>query len=306
MIRLRKTLLWAAAMLMLGGCSEKASDAAPAGTPAATATAAQAAPAMSPAAQPQHVAVEVPTPGKVLNDVYGMKGDGSESYTIDNGATATFWYGYRFDLGGKHYYTGFANAGPGKYGKSEEEDIPDPNVGVSISQTTYVLDETGGKPTWTLFHAQQWAGDFGANERADPLDEKRKPQSTQTKDGHLLLAVPTTRFATGVTLSGFAIFTFDPNKNDLGDYKGWVYLGTVVTGDDNSAACDDEGTMKCVTSTGTLSFEPAKSGRMPSLRVVMQGTTVSGPGKIRTLGANDAVTYTYDAAKQAYTPLLDR
>lgn len=89
-MRLRKTLLWAAAMLMLGGCSEKASDAAPAGTPAATATAAQAAPAMSPAAQPQHVAVEVPTPGKVLNDVYGMKGDGSESYTIDNGATATF------------------------------------------------------------------------------------------------------------------------------------------------------------------------------------------------------------------------
>ena len=80
-MRLRKTLLWAAAMLMLGGCSEKASDAAPAGTPAATATAAQAAPAMSPAAQPQHVAVEVPTPGKVLNDVYGMKGDGSESYT---------------------------------------------------------------------------------------------------------------------------------------------------------------------------------------------------------------------------------
>lgn len=65
-MRLRKTLLWAATMLMLGGCSEKASDAAPAGTPAATATAtaAQAAPALAPAAQPQHVAVELPTPAR--------------------------------------------------------------------------------------------------------------------------------------------------------------------------------------------------------------------------------------------------
>lgn len=305
-MRLRKTVLWVATMLMLGGCSDKASDAAPAGTPAAPSAGAAVAPAQAAAAQPQPVTVEVPTPGHVLNDVYGMKGDGSASYTIDNGALATFWYGYRFSLGGKQYYTGFANAGPGKYANSADADMPDPTVGVSISQATYILDKVDGKPVWTLFHAQQWAGDFGANEKADPLDEKRKPQSTETKDGHLLLAVPTTRFATGVTTTGFAIFTFDPNKNDLGDYKGWVYLGTVTTGDDNSAACDDEATMKCASSTGTLSFEPSKNGPMPTLRVAMQGTAVSGPGKIRTLGDADTVTYTFDTAKKQYTPPLDR
>ncbi len=305
-MRLAKTALWAATLLLLGGCTDKAAGPAPAGTQAQPAATAAAAPApASAAAQPEPVGVEVPAPGQVLADIYGMKGDGSASYTIDNNALASFWYGYRFDLGGKHYYTGFANAGPGKYGKSEEENTPDPAVGVSISQATYVLDSADGKPVWTLFHAQQWAGDFGGNEKADTLDQKRKPQSTETKDGHLLLALPTTHFADGITSAGFAVFTFDPNKNDLGDYKGWVYLGTVATGEDNGAACDDQGTMKCASSTGTLSFEPG-SGPMPSLRVAMSGTAIAGPGKVRSLGADDAVTYTYDAAKHQYTPPLDR
>ncbi|KLD76059.1 hypothetical protein ACFOPN_21085 [Xanthomonas hyacinthi] len=305
-MRLAKTALWAATLLLLGGCTDKAADTAPAGTQAQPAATAAAAPAPTSAAtQPEPVGVEVPAPGQVLADIYGLKGDGSASYTIDNGAVASFWYGYRFDLGGKQYYTGFANAGPEKYGKSEEETTPDPAVGVSISQATYVLDNADGKPVWTLFHAQQWAGDFGGNEKADALDQKRKPQSTQTKDGHLLLALPTTHFADGITSSGFAVFTFDPNKNDLGDYKGWVYLGTVATGEDNGAACDDEGTMKCASSTGTLSFEPG-SGPVPSLRVAMSGTAIAGPGKVRSLGAADVVTYTYDAAKHRYTPPLDR
>jgi hypothetical protein len=305
-MRLAKTALWAATLLLIGGCTDKPADPAPAGTQAQPAATAAAAPApASAAAQPEPVGVEVPAPGQVLADIYGMKGDGSASYTIDNNALASFWYGYRFDLGGKHYYTGFANAGPEKYGKSEEENTPDPAVGVSISQATYVLDSTDGKPTWTLFHAQQWAGDFGSNEKADTLDQKRKPQSTETKDGHLLLALPTTHFADGITSSGFAVFTFDPNKNDLGDYKGWVYLGTVATGEDNGAACDDQGAMKCASSTGTLSFEPG-SGPLPGLRVAMSGTAIAGPGKVRTLGPADVATYTYDQAKGKYTPPLDR
>jgi len=300
-MRLAKTALWAATLLLIGGCTDKQPAAAPSAAQAAPAASAPAAPA---AAQSDPVAVEVPAPGRVLDDIYGEKGDGSASYTIDNNALASFWYGYRFDLGGKHYYTGFANAGPGKYGKPEEEN-PDPAVGVSISQATYVLDSADGKPTWTLFHAQRWAGDFGASEKADTLDQKRKPQSTETKDGHLLLALPTTHFADGITSSGFAVFTFDPNKNDLGDYKGWVYLGTVATGEDNGAACDDQGTMKCASSTGALSFEPG-TGPLPSLRVTMSGTAIAGPGKVRTLGAADVATYTYDQAAGKYTPPLDR
>lgn len=305
-MNLGKTALWVAAMLVLAGCSDKAIDTGQAGAPPAPTETTPATPATPPAAQPRQIVADVPAPGQVLNDIYGMKGDGSASYTVDNGALAAFWYGYRFDLGGKHYYTGFANAGPGTYGKAEERDGPDPGVGVAISQATYVLDDVAGKPAWTLFHAQQWAGDFGANENADPLDEKREPQSTETKDGHLLLAVPTKRFAPGVSSLGFAIFSFDPNKNDLGDYKGWVYLGTVVTGGDNSAACDDSGTMKCASSAGTLSFEPGKTGSMPTLRVVMKGTAVSGPGKVRVLDASDTVTYTFDASRQQYTPPLDQ
>ncbi|WP_369978886.1 hypothetical protein [Xanthomonas bundabergensis] len=303
-MRLAKTTLWAATLLLLGGCTDKQPDAAPASAPAAPAANAAAAPAPA-ATQAEPVAAEVPAPGRVLDDIYGQKGDGSASYAIDNGAVASFWYGYRFDLDGKHYYTGFANATPEKYGKSEEETTPDPAVGVSISQATYVLDSADGKPAWTLFHAQQWAGDFGGNEKADTLDQKRTPQSTQTKDGHLLLALPTTHFADGITSSGFAVFTFDPNKNDLGDYKGWVYLGTVATGEDNGAACDDEGTLKCASSTGTLSFEPG-NGPMPGLRVAMRGTAIAGPGKVRTLGASDVATYAYDQAKGKYVPPLDR
>lgn len=301
-MRLAKTALWAATLLLIGGCTDKQPAAAPA---AAQAVPAASAAPVAPAAQPDPVTVEVPAPGRVLADIYGQKGDGSASYTIDNNALASFWYGYRFDLGGKHYYTGFANAGPEKYGKSEEENTPDPAVGVSISQATYVLDDADGKPTWTLFHAQQWAGDFGSDEKADTLDQKRKPQSTETKDGHLLLALPTTRFADGITSSGFAVFTFDPNKNDQGDYKGWVYLGTVATGEDNGAACDDQGTMKCASSAGTLSFEPG-TGPVPTLRVAMSGTAIAGPGKIRTLGPSDVATYTYDQAKGKFTPPLDR
>ena len=306
-MRLAKTALWAATLLLVGGCTDKATSPAPDGAqapPAAPAAPAAAAPAPA-AAQPEPVAVPVPAPGQVLADIYGMKGDGSASYVIDNNALASFWYGYRFDLGGKHYYTGFANAGPGKYGNPGEE-TPDPSVGVSISQATYVLDDADGKPLWMLFHAQRWAGDFGSDEKPDTLDQKRKPQSTDTKNGHLLLALPTTRFADGITSSGFAVFTFDPNKNDLGDYKGWVYLGTVATGEDNGAACDDQGAMKCASSTGTLSFEAPKSGPVPSLRVTRSGTVVAGPGKVRTLGAADAVTYTFDPATGKYVPPLDR
>lgn len=63
--------------------------------------------------------------------------------------------------------------------------------------------------------------------------------------------------------------------------------------------------MKCASNVGTLSFEPGKTGSMPTLRVALQGTAVAGPGKIRTLSDADTVTYTFDAAKQEYTPPLD-
>jgi hypothetical protein len=293
-MRLAKTRLWAATLLLLGGCTDKQPAAAPAAAQAAPAASASAA-----AAQSDPVAVEVPVPGRVLDDIYGHKVDGSASYTIDNNALASFWYGDRFDLGGKHYYTGFANAGPGKYGKPEEEN-PDPAVGVSISQATYVLDRADGKPTWTLFHAQRWVGDFGSNEKADTLDQKRKPQSTQTKDGHLLLALPTSSFGNGVTSAGFALFTFDPNKNELGGYEAWVYRGTVAAGEDNEASSDEEGVVPHVSSVGTLRFQPLPGEPMPAVQIALSGSAIAGPGRARMLDASDAVLYAYDQASGQY------
>jgi hypothetical protein len=301
-MRRAKTTLWAATLLLLGGCTDKQPAATPAAAPAAPAASAAPAPATM---QPEPVATEVPAPGRVLDAIYGQKGDGSASYAIDNGAVASFWYGYRFDLGGRHYYTGFANATSEKYGNSEQT-TPDPAVGVSISQATYVLDSARGKPAWTLFHAQQWAGDFGGNERADTLDHKRTPQRTQTKGGHLLLALPTSSFGNGVVSAGFALFTFDPDKNDLGDYQGWTYRGTVAAGEDNQASSDAEGIVPYVSSVGTLRLQTLPGDAMPAVHVALSGTAIAGPGRARLLDASDAVVYACDSASGQYLPNVGR
>ena len=39
---------------------------------------------------------------------------------------------------------------------------------------------------------------------------------------------------------------------------------------------------------------------LPQVTVQFTGTTISGPGKTRKLGAADAVAYTYDAARKEY------
>lgn len=46
---------------------------------------------------------------------------------------------------------------------------------------------------------------------------------------------------------------------------------------------------------------------IPALRVAMQGTALAGPGRIRTPGADDAKTHSYDNRYRTYQPnLLDR
>ncbi|MBN6113114.1 hypothetical protein [Xanthomonas bonasiae] len=249
------------------------------------------------------VATEAPPyPGSVLYLIYGIDGDGALSYEIDNGAVASFWHGQHFDLGGKHYYTGFAYATPNKYGNDDTETFPDPGEGVSISQATFLLTAPGSERPWMLWHAQQYVGSFGGYERADALDETRKPQQHVLDNGHLLLAVPTSSFGNGVTSASFALFTFDPDKNDLGDYRGWVYLGTVAAGEDNEASSDEEGVVPHVSSVGTLSFETVPGEPMPALRVALSGTAIAGPGRARMLDASDAVVYAYDQASGQYLP----
>ncbi len=249
------------------------------------------------------VATEAPPyPGSVLYLIYGIDGDGALSYEIDNGAVASFWHGQHFDLDGKHYYTGFAYATPNKYGNDQAETFPDPGEGVSISQATFLLTAPGSERPWMLLHAQQYVGTFGAYERADALDETCKPQHQVLDNGHLLLAVPTSSFGNGVTSAGFALFTFDPDKNDLGDYEGWVYRGTVAAGEDNEASSDEEGVVPHVSSIGTLSFQPVPGEPMPAVQVTLSGTAIAGPGRARMLDVSDAVVYAYDQTSGQYLP----
>jgi len=243
-----------------------------------------------------------PTPGHILADIYGQKGDGSASYALDDGAVVEFWHAEDFTLGGKHYYAAFADH-VSKAGLADGS--PEPEMGVRLTTATYVADVVDGKPVWKLFHAQPSdIGSFGAYAKADAIDRERATQRYVTKAGHLLLAIPTSRVDSGVKTLGYAILFFDPAKSD---YMGWQYFGTVPVGEDNSASCDDQGTVKCAASKGTLTFVAPKSGSIPIMRITMQGTVISGPGTTRALGAADTKTYTYDNKFRHYTPqLLDR
>lgn len=288
-----------ALLLSLGACSgETPANATHADAAAAAADASPAAPVTrtAPAAP-----ASPPAPGRILADIYEQKGDGSASYALDDGTVVEFWHGERFELGGKRYYTGFAD----HVSKAAlDKDAPAPDMGVGITQSTYVADIVDGEPVWKPFRSQADMGSFGAYWKADRIDPARATQRYRTNAGHLVLAIPTVRPTDGVKSSGFAILLFDPAK---GMYQGWQYMGTVPTGEDNGTSCDDEGTVKCAASTGTLSFVAPKSGTIPTLRVAMQGTAIAGPGRIRTLGAGDAKTYIYDNRYRTYQPdLLDR
>ncbi|WLS05134.1 hypothetical protein [Shinella oryzae] len=236
-----------------------------------------------------------PAPGYVLADVWGEKGDGSASYALANANGSSdivsLWYNYHFEIAGTPYYTGFTVLEPGE-GSSEE--------GLLFGQATYRLDTDGGKSFWTLFHGQNDVGELPGVTKAEQVDDTRDPVQYVTSNQHVVLAVPTTIFEAGETINNFTIFSFDPEKNDRGDYKGWAYLGSVAAGGENSANCGDDLPTPCVSSTGKLSFVSPVSGTMPVIRVDMSGTQVEGPGKTRTLGANDAVDYTFDENTRQY------
>jgi len=239
--------------------------------------------------------VPVPSPGTVLKGVWGEEGDGSGSYALANGNGSSdivsLWFNYHFELAGKRYHTGFTTLEPGE-GSSEE--------GLLFGQQTYLLDSDGGKSFWTLFHSQNDLAKMQGVMKADQIDETRDPEQYVTSNQHLVLAVPTTNFESGETINNFMVFAFDPAKNDLGNYKGWEYLGSVAAGGENGANCGDDLPTPCVSSTGTLSFVRPGSGTMPVIRVNLSGTQVEGPGKTRTLGANDSVDYKFDKKTRQY------
>ncbi|WP_242108039.1 hypothetical protein [Luteimonas aquatica] len=303
-----KTLVLALVVLLSGACAK-----APEGSTAAAESGATASQADSPASSTKKqdvptvpndnqnaTAIKPPAADSVLYVIYKKDGDGATSYEVDFGSRVTYWYGHQFDFKGKHYFTGFAYKTAEKVGEEEKEA---PEGKVAISQATFELTKPQDKAPWKLLETDGFVGEFGDNGKAVDIDDQRQPQTFETQDGRLLLAVPTSGFASGVATTGFALFVFDPSEVDKLRDQHWAYVGSIVAGEDNAAACDEGKVMPCVSSTGTLAFQAAKDGGgLPALHVAKSGTTIEAPGKTRALGAQDAATYAYDKEQNSYNP----
>lgn len=251
---------------------------------------------------PKTAPVQGPSPGQVLSDIYQTDSHGADSMDIGNGSQATYWYGYAFELGGKHYFTGFAYDTPEKFGN--QDDTPSPDSKVTLTEVTYEGPATGpAKDAWTYRFSERHIGEFGSYERADTIDGSQQAQSYPVKNNQLILALPTWYLASGVRMHNHAIFIFNPKKPDDPENTRWTYLGDVSSGEDNSAACDADGTgnhMPCVKSSGTLSYTASNGSDLPAIHIAMSGTAIDDAGKARPLGPADAREYRYDPAKKTY------
>lgn len=272
-----------------------ASTLAAAFSPAAMAAEAAGAAALPPTAQA--AAIAPPDAPTVLYSIYQVDGKGADSYEVANGSIATFWFGHAFELGGTRYYTGFTWDTREKYGKPGEDEVG-PDTQVNMAEATYTL--TGGSPDrpWQFRGMKNTIGTFGAFEKPEDVDTRRKPLEYRTPSGKLMLAVPTEGFDNGISFTGYALLIFNPAGPDEG--AGWTYVGSVNTGEDNSAACAEGDVMPCVASSGELVFSAHGGSDMPRVTVKRSGTEISGPDKTRQLGAGDAVTYVYDAGSKKY------
>ena len=238
-----------------------------------------------------------PGADSVMYMIYNKDGDGATSYEIENGSTATYWYGHAFELAGVRYYTGFAYDTPEKF--NGDDGVPDPDQGVNLTHATFKHAAAGAAKPWVFDGAELSIGEFGGREQANQVDTGRQPATITTRDGRYLLAVPTQSVDGGVTSMSYDVFAFQPDDLAATDDTHWRHLGTLAAGEDNALACDEGQLMPCVKSAGSLSFVAQGDG-LPSVRIERSGTTIAGPGKTRELGPDDAVTYRYDAAKKKF------
>lgn len=229
----------------------------------------------------------VPTPGEAISAIFDTAGDGSSAYEVENGSWAHFWYGHRFEVAGKHYYTAFVYQTPEKYGNDPAEDYPDPDVPAAITQATFVLEDDGKAKRWNLVGAQRHIGDFGANEKGPTIDAQSKPATYRTADGHEVLSVPAWVSAPGgIRQETAELFLLTP-----ADLR-WTHAGSLNIGEDNSAGCESDAASRtpCAHSEGTLRFEPSQNGAMPDVLVAMTGTDIGEQGQVRKLDAHEAIT----------------
>lgn len=239
-------------------------------------------------------------PGAVLAVMHNVEvPDQDEEAELQDGVTATFWYGQELDVDGKHYYATFVWHTRDSAAR-QGEDFAAPEVQVRLADATFELTHPGQTPAYSIRSIERKIGFFGGREKPEEVDGKRQAVEHRTADGRLLLAVPTATFDNGVVTKGYTMLLFNPNKKPEDDGWVWSYLGQVRTGEDNSAACDEGAVMPCIGSDGELSFV-AGQGPLPQVQVKVSGTTFQGPGKIRSLAAADNLTYVYDSKSQQYT-----
>lgn len=247
---------------------------------------------------PPKMAAQPPSPSSILYLIYQKDGDGALSYEVDDGAVATWWFGHAFDLGGKHWYTGFAYNTPEIYGPKDENAVPAPGSKVNITAATLFKDSAGSEKEWTIDSAYPTIGEFGAYERAGEIDKTRKLESRETGDGRMVLAVPVTFFANGLDSASYEVFLFDSADMQLEVNAGrqrWAYVGNVAAGEDNDADCGQEpGDRACHRTKGTLSFGTPGDGGLPTIRITMTGASAET--------ADGITDYRYDTASKQYQP----
>lgn len=256
-------------------------------------------PAAPKSASAPATAVTPPDAPTVMYAIYQIDGKGADSYEVANGSVATYWFGHAFELDGTRYFTGFTWDTREKYGQPGEDEAG-PETQVNLAEATFTLTGSSPERPWQFRGMAHTIGMFGAYERPEAVDTRRQPLDYRTPSGKLVLAVPTQGFDNGTSFEGYALFVFNPGPRDELKDKVWSYAGSVLTGDDNSAACADGDVMPCVAKTGKLTFSTQHGSDLPRLTVTPSGTEISGPGKTRQLSAADAVAYVFDEAARKY------
>lgn len=243
--------------------------------------------------------VTPPDPATVMYFTYDIDGKGATTYEVTNGSVATYWYGHAFEHGGKQYYTGFSWDTADRYGKPGEDNVG-PDTQANIAEVTFILANESAEKPWKFRGMEHTIGMFGAYEKGPEVDTNRKAIEYRAPSGKLVLAVPTITFATGSSIEGYELLMFNPTRLEVESNDNvWNYVGNIITGEDNAAACDSGTVMPCIGNSGELTFTQGKDD-MPQATVKMSGTTFAGPDKTRKFGPADTQTYVYDSKSKAY------
>lgn len=291
-----RTLVMALTSVLIVACSPAdktaSANAAPAGSPSSETPAVKDAPTVADSAPAQ--TLQPPRTDSVLYFISDVDGDGATSYEIANGAWINTWYGLQHAAGGKQYYTGFAWITPTKYGAARDNDEVDPDAKVTLAQATFEASAPGTESPWRFVGAEPAIGDFGAAEKGNSVDTKRKVQTWTGADGTLLVAVPTWYLSGGSHMRLFDLLaTQKPTPDQDTQAPRWRYVGTVEAGEDNSAACGpDNGGLPCRDVSATLAFQERAGSALPDLKVSFTG---NGAGSGDTAGE-----YRYDSSATTY------